>query len=54
MKTYKITTEQNGAFHFFTKAKSHKDALLNLIDNSSDYKNIVKDKEEFTIRVKAL
>ncbi len=54
--SFHILTTSNGRgfFHFFTMAENHKEALMHLIENSSDYKNIVKDNVDFTIEIKKL
>jgi hypothetical protein len=55
LPSFHITTfDETGFFHFFTLAVNHKEALLHLIENSSDYKNIVKDNVDFTIEIKKL
>lgn len=40
-----ITNTNSGRYTFLTKAKNGKGALLNLIEHSSDFKNILGEKE---------
>jgi len=55
LNTYVIKTEDTtGCFNFFTQAKDHKKALEQLLENSSDYRNIVKANRDLTISVKII
>lgn len=54
LKSYHITTIQEGSFNFFTTATTHKKALERLIKNSFDFDRIVNDDKDFTINVKLL
>lgn len=46
MRKFNIETRtDNGIYTFMTKANNGKDALKNLIQRSSDYKNILKKNE---------
>lgn len=50
---YQISTQDGGSeLNFFTTAKSHKEALSNLINNSFDFKNICKGDKDMTITIK--
>jgi len=52
MYGYKVETFDGGAyFTFFTEAENHKKALRSLQTNSSDYKKIVNDNTDLTIKV---
>ena len=52
MNNYKITTFDGGSyFHFLTSAKNSKEALENLLVNSTDYKNIVRKTRDLTINI---
>jgi len=53
--TYHIETKDGtGSFNFFTTAKTNKRALMRLLTNSSDFKNIVREKNDLIITVKQL
>jgi hypothetical protein len=53
-KTYHIETLSNGSFNFFTTAKNHKEALSNLINKSSDFRNLVSEKMDMVIKIKLI
>jgi len=55
LNNYHIKTQETtGCFNFFTTAKNHKEALKQLLENSSDYNNIVKAKNDLTITIKRI
>lgn len=54
LKTFDVTTKQSGEFHFFTSASNGKVALKNMINRSSDFKNIVKGDKDFTVSIKCV
>ena len=52
LKDFKVETfDEGGYFTFITSAKNNKMALENLINNSTDYKNIVNKNKTLTIKV---
>lgn len=52
---YQVQTKcETGVFNFFTTAENHKDALKELQNNSSDWKNIVNDDVDLVITIKKL
>jgi hypothetical protein len=55
MKSFHIETKDGAvSLNFFTTAKTHKEALRNLIENSFDFKNILKCKNDIIITVKKI
>jgi hypothetical protein len=51
---YNVETISNGSFNFFTTALNHKEALYRLFTESSDFKNIVNDNQDLTIKIKKI
>jgi hypothetical protein len=50
LKSYVCVT--NDSMHFLTQAKNSKDALRNLVNNSVDFRVIIKPDEELIIKVR--
>jgi len=50
LNSYIIVTNSN--MHFLTQAKTNKEALKNLINNSVDFRVMIKDDEDLTITIK--
>ncbi len=54
-KSYRVKVFDEGCYlHFLTSAINSKEALVNLQNNSSDYKNIVNANRDITIEIKEL
>lgn len=53
LKSFHVNTKDgSGDFNFFTEAKCSKDALLNLLENSFDFENLVSCKKDLIITIK--
>lgn len=51
---FDVQTSQNCNLHFLTTAKDGKTALVQMLMNSSDFKNIVKGNKDFTIKIERI
>jgi hypothetical protein len=55
LKCFDVETYDGGCIsHFVTEAKDHKQALRNMLKNSSDFKNVIKSDKDLTIKIKKI